>query len=86
MPKKPLVVNRKLQRERAKGEAFVFGMADPDGIIEVDPRQGPKERMDTLIHESLHLSFPDAKERDIVGASRCAAHVLWRDGYRRVEK
>lgn len=52
-------------------------------IIEIDPRQCPKDYMDTLIHEALHELFPRAKESKILRAGTSVAALLWRLGYRR---
>jgi len=55
-----------------------------DHVIEIDPRQCPKEYLDTLIHEALHEVFPRAFERTILNAGTSVADLLWRLGYRRV--
>jgi hypothetical protein len=52
-------------------------------IIEIDPRQCPKEYLDTLIHESLHELFPKATESRVLRAGTSIANLLWRLGYRR---
>lgn len=54
--------------------------------IEIDPRQCPKEYMDTLIHEALHELFPKKREDVILRAGTTIANLLWRLGYRRVKK
>jgi hypothetical protein len=54
--------------------------------IEIDPRQSPKDYLDTLIHESLHEIFPGKKESAILNAGTSLANLLWRLGYRRVKK
>ncbi len=54
--------------------------------IEIDPRQSPKDYLDTLIHESLHENFPKAKEEKILNAGTSIANLLWRLGYRRVNR
>lgn len=57
--------------------------ADDGNLIEIDPRQCPKEYLDTLIHEALHLLFPRKKERAILHAGASIAGLLWRVGYRK---
>jgi len=52
-------------------------------IIEIDPRQYPKDYMDTLIHECLHELFPNKSEKVILRAATSITNVLWRLGYRR---
>jgi hypothetical protein len=53
--------------------------------IEIDPRQSPREYMDTLIHEALHELMPRKKEAFILKAGTTIANLLWRLGYRRVK-
>lgn len=55
-------------------------------IIEIDPRQSPKDYMDTLIHEALHELMPRKPEAFILKAGTTIANLLWRLGYRRVKK
>jgi hypothetical protein len=54
--------------------------------IEIDPRQCPKDYMDTLIHEALHEILPKKKEKFILNAGTTIANLLWRLGYRRLPK
>ena len=56
-----------------------------DHIIEIDPRQCPKEYLDTLIHEGLHELFPRSEENTILRAGTSLANLLWRLGYRRAQ-
>ena len=75
------VVEGKLGREKAYGQAIAKG-----AIIEITPKQSERERIDTLIHEALHL-IPQTKifdEEAIVKASNSLSHLLWQQGYRRV--
>lgn len=55
-------------------------------IIEIDPRQFPKEYMDTVIHETLHEIFPQKSEAAIVKAANTLTNVLWKLQYRRKRK
>ena len=57
-----------------------------DNVIEIDPRQSPKDYFDTLIHEMIHEIFPKAKERKVLNAGTSIANLLWRLGYRKVAK
>lgn len=80
MPRKRVtVIERKLGRERAAGQAHV-----DEGLIEIDPRQSPKDWLATLIHEALHQSFPDMDEAPIAAAEKKIADILWRNHVRRV--
>ncbi|MGV0949138.1 MAG: hypothetical protein ACOYB3_00555 [Azonexus sp.] len=53
--------------------------------MEVDPRLSPKDYLDTVVHEALHLLFPKAKETKILRAGTSVANLLWRLGYRRAK-
>lgn len=55
-------------------------------IIEIDPRQSPKDYLDTIIHETLHELFPRKKEKDILKAGNSISNLLWRLKYRRVNQ
>lgn len=56
-----------------------------DNRMEVDPRQTQIDYLDTVIHEALHMLFPQKKERAILKAGTSIAQLLWRLGYRRVK-
>jgi hypothetical protein len=55
-------------------------------ILEIDPRQCPREYLDTLVHEALHISFPRVKEPKILRVGTSIAKLLWRLGYRKVKR
>lgn len=75
------VIERKLGRERVYGQAWQ-GLDE----LEIDPRQSPKEYLDTLIHESLHLAHPDLDEPTVSDVATFIARVLWKQNYRRVSQ
>lgn len=79
--KKIKVVERKLGLEKAIGQAFMG-----EGLIEIDPRQLPRQYLSTLIHEALHLAMPDASESKVERVSQLVAGVLWRQNYRKVKQ
>ncbi len=75
----PKIVERKLGRERALGQC--------DGeVVEIDPRQTARERLDTLIHETIHLALPRASEPDVRHAANLLSRALWKDRWRRVDR
>jgi hypothetical protein len=76
---KPRVVEKKLGRSRA------WGTCDSDGFIELDPRQHPKDFLDTAIHELLHYVAPEWGERRVGKSARVIARELWKLRFRRVE-
>ena len=73
------IVDRKLGSENALGQAW-------GNTIEIDPRQNPKERMDSVVHETLHCVDPDLSEETVIEMAAILTKTLWKDGYRRVEK
>jgi hypothetical protein len=76
---KPLrIIERKLGRERA------LGQCDGD-LVEIDPRQCSRERLDTVLHETMHFALPEAREPDVRRAANLLATALWRDRWRRIE-
>lgn len=73
------VVFRKLGRENNDGQAW-----QEDNLIEIDPRQTQKEMLDTVIHEKLHIVFPDWDEPKVTKTSKKLSSFLWKLGYRMV--
>jgi hypothetical protein len=74
------IVERKLGRERA------YGLAWPDELIEVDPRQKPRDYLGTVIHEALHQVFPEKSESEVARGASTLTRLLWGIGYRRVKR
>ena len=77
------VIHKKLGRHKA------WGLVDekrPNSKILIDPRQRPKAYMGTLIHERLHLLFPDFSETKILRLEREIAKLLWENNYRQVKQ
>jgi hypothetical protein len=72
------IIERKLGRERALGQLTV------DDVIEIDPRQGAYEYLNTTVHELVHKSFPDLEEKEVIKKTNRIAKGLWKIGYRKV--
>lgn len=51
--------------------------------ITIDGRHRGKKKLDTFIHESLHILFPDASEKTVAEGAAFVAEVMWKAGYRR---
>lgn len=82
--KQPKVIEKKLGRNKV-GKYPIVGLAHFDtNHIEIDPRQSSKEYLGTLIHEQLHLLFPDWSEKEIVKAEKKLCNLLWKQNYRKV--
>jgi hypothetical protein len=81
LPKKIHIRERRLGKERA------LGLAHHPDMIEIDPvKQGSsRERLDTVIHEGIHLLLPDAGEMMVRAYANRLSDLLWRDNWRRIE-
>lgn len=80
--KKPLIkiVERKLGHERAFGQAW-----RGEGLIEIDPRQSSRNYLDTLIHEGMHIVFPDMSEYKVRRSANQLSSLVWRQNFRRIK-
>jgi hypothetical protein len=77
------------QRERpaARGEHSDRAGKRPGkrpGWIRVDPRQTPRDRCETLIHETIHEVCPYLEEWVVQELGDTIEQILNRDGYRRI--
>ena len=72
--------DRKMGRENAMGMAH-YGKTP---IVELDPRLGQQERLSTLVHELLHIVFPDLTEDQTLVCEQRIASVIWHDRWRRL--
>jgi hypothetical protein len=79
-PKKIKVVEKKLGKEKAWGQAW-----SGENLIEIDPRLKGRDRLGTLCHEVGHLSFEEATEDEILEFEEKITQVLWDQGYRRID-
>ncbi len=67
--------------------ASVWGMAYPDEHrIEIDPRCCDKTLLNIAVHETTHVLLPVLDETAVEMLGNHAADVLWRLGFRRMEK
>lgn len=68
------------------GRHGALGLADTEKkVIEIDPRQKPKQYLDTLIHEALHISFPDMSETKVKKVAKEIRDIVWDHNYRWVD-
>ena len=68
------------------GKEKVWGLADSQGIIYLDSRLKGKKHLEILIHETLHLLYPEDSEDEIVEKSIVLTNVIWKQRYRRLEE
>jgi len=79
-PRRIKIIDRKLGKERAVGQAH-----HGDKLIEIDPRQRSRDRLDTLCHEVIHLLGPHLSEETVISHANILSDALWRDKWRRIE-
>jgi hypothetical protein len=81
MPPRIKITERKLGKEQAVGMAH-----HGENMIEIDPRQRSRDRLDTVCHEVIHLLEPDLPEDQVILRANVLSDTLWRDRWRRVER
>ena len=67
------------------GKEKVWGLADSEGIIYLDSRLKGKKHLEILIHETLHLLYPEDSEELIIEKSIILTQLIWSQRYRRIE-
>ena len=87
MPRKPRFKRlRHIRVDWITSRGF-WGWAYPDEWrIELDHRSCDKMLMNTIVHEVAHVVLPVLDEAAVKILGDHAADVLWRLGFRRVEK
>ena len=53
------------------------------GMVCVAPSRESLNRLDTIVHETLHASLPGLSEAEVSRVAGDVAKVLWKAGYRR---
>lgn len=91
MRKLPRIVERPLMRHVADGLATQLLHTDPnetppkEPMIEIDSRLEGRARLETIIHEALHLACPWMMEHVVLKVARYIAMIVWHLEYRRDE-
>lgn len=80
--KMPKIVFRKLGKEQADGQAHLRAFGDKEDKLEIDSRLRNRRKMETILHEALHYSYPELCEEFVLKSARFQALVLWKLGYR----
>jgi len=81
LPGRIKIEDRKLGREGNHGQA-----TRADKLIEIDPRLSTKDRLNTVLHEGIHILDPNLPELKVRAYANRLADLLWRDRWRRLEK
>ena len=79
--KKLIIKERKLGQHKAWG---LFWHASKK--IEIDPNQLSKHYLYVLVHELLHMTFPELTEDGVIRAAKIITKGVWQQGYRRTYK
>ncbi len=89
MRKLPLIIERPLMRHAADGMATQLLHTDPSEtpperpMLEIDSRLVGRARLETIIHEALHLACPWMMEHVVLKVARYIAMIVWHLEYRR---
>lgn len=77
---------RRLKVIREKlGRIKAWGVVHDDNIVRIDERLTGKKEMEVIIHESLHVLFPEMEEDDVIEKSVILTNTLWHEHYRKVD-
>lgn len=88
----PLIVERPLMRHSADGLASQLLHTEPNEtppdqpILEIDTRLSGRVRLETIIHEALHLACPWMTETVVLKVARYVAMIVWHLEYRRLDE
>ena len=69
-------------RERKLRKYLGYAYKD-DGMVDINPNQTPRQYLDTLIHEILHILYPEDSETKISRNAATITHHIWKKNYRR---
>lgn len=91
MRRLPRIVERPLMRHAADGMATQLLHTEPnespprEPVLEIDSRLHGRERLETIIHEALHLACPWMMENVVLKVARYITMIVWHLEYRREE-
>jgi hypothetical protein len=61
-----------------------FGQCDTStNEIWIHPAQPESEILDSLIHEAIHLAYPNMSEKRVIKGANIISDILWSQKYRR---
>ena len=78
-----MVKKIKIKDINIKGKYYGFAYPD-DNIVEIHGKLGQKRYLNTLIHEILHILYPDQPEAKIRENADTIEHYIWKKKDRRV--
>ena len=86
MPRKPIILPKRLVRVVWKRLRDDWGLATPDDrLVELDPRMDDLTLLSIAPHEYGHVYFPKAGEARVTDFGNDLGHFLHGLGFRRIE-
>lgn len=94
--KKTRIVERKLGKEKAWGQAIIHSDRRKSPTVEVDTRLSPRRTLEVFTHEALHIALPHLTdhppkskayrkgEAEVDRIGKVVSGILWEANYRRV--
>ena len=83
-------LKKKIKIKEARLGSRLLGEAIKDGdryTIRINARHtSEKSRLNTVVHEALHVGDFDLTEAHVRKLTSVVTEVLWREGYRRVKQ
>ena len=75
------IVHKKLGRQKAEGLAFIG-----HNEIHIDERMKKKPYMLVVLHELLHIHFPDLSEKEVDRISKKICNSMWELKFRKIDE
>jgi hypothetical protein len=85
-----MALKKKIKIKEAKMGGHLLGQAIKEGddytILISKSHRTEKSRLNTVVHEALHVGDFELTEADVRRLTSVVTEVLWREGYRRVKQ
>jgi hypothetical protein len=85
-----MALKKKIKIKEAKMSGHLLGQAIKEGddytILISKSHRTEKSRLNTVVHEALHVGDFELTEADVRRLTSVVTEVLWREGYRRVKQ
>lgn len=85
-----MALKKKIKIKEAKMRGHLLGQAIKEGddyTILINSNHGTeRSRLNTVVHEALHVGDFDLTEAHVRSLTSVVTEVLWREGYRRIKQ
>jgi len=85
-----MALKKKIKIKEARMGGHLLGQAIKEGddytILISKSHRTEKSRLNTVVHEALHVGDFELTEADVRRLTSVVTEVLWREGYRRVKQ